>query len=161
MTITGRSPKPAAIKRLEGNPGKRRIGHEPEPCAPLVRPAHVTGEAARVWARVVRSMPPGMYGAGDAEVLSTFAFASVQHRAAVAEVARDGLTITTPQGRIAHPAVAVAARSAELIFKASDRLGLSPVARARLSAPEPKTPSKFDGLLGGAPLRVVRPGSAA
>ncbi len=50
--------------------------------------------------------------------------------------------------QVSHPMIAVAARQTELVLRAGDRLGLSPVARARLAMPEPGG-GKFEGLFGG------------
>ena len=57
--------------------------------------------------------------------------------------------------KVAHPALAIASKQSEIILKASDRLGMSPVARARLTLGDAPESGKFAGLLGGAQLRLV------
>lgn len=62
MGRRGPAPKPTELKRLQGNPGKRRLNDsEPRPVATLPRcPSHLTGEAKAEWRRVAR----GLYEAG-------------------------------------------------------------------------------------------------
>lgn len=102
-------------------------------------------------------MPPGLYTSADAPILAVYCVAWVLFRNALAQVAREGMTAVGSAGqKAAHPALGIAAKQAEIILKAGDRLGMSPVARVRLTVGE-SSPSggKFDGLLGGAQLRLV------
>jgi P27 family predicted phage terminase small subunit len=157
MAIRGRPPKSSKLRALEGNPGKRPLNErEPQPTGPLVKPDFVTGEAASEWDRVVGAMPPGLYTAADAPVLAVYCVAWVLFRNSLAQVAREGMTATGSMGqKIAHPSLATVAKQSEIILRASDRLGMSPVARARLEVGDQPQASKFDGLLGGAQLRLV------
>ena len=155
----GQPPKPTHIRKLEGNPGKRPFNErEPEPTGPLTRPDFVTGEAAREWDRAVGAMPPGLYTAADAPVLTVYCLAWVMYRNALGQVAREGLLATGSTGqRVPHPAVAIAKAQAEIILRASDRLGMSPNARTRLEVQDQPKTSKFEGLIGGrGDLRLVR-----
>lgn len=161
MGQRGPAPKPTKLQRLEGNPGKRRINtREPEPTGTAVCPPHVTGAAAEEWARVLSAMPSGLYTAADVPVLTVYALAWVMYRNALALVARDGMIVKGSMGQdTAHPAVGVAAKQAEIIIRAADRLGMSPTARTRLQIEGEATKSKFAGLIGGQgsrpALRVV------
>lgn len=157
MGVRGPKPKPTSLRKLEGNPAKRPINHrEPEPTGAAVRPDFVTGAAGEEWDRACRAMPPGFYTAADVPVLTVFALAWVQYRNALAQVAREGMIVSGSMGqKVAHPAIAIASKQAEVILRASDRLGMSPSARARLEMPDEAPPSKFDGLLGGG-LRLVK-----
>lgn len=154
----GRPPKPTKLRRLEGVPGKSRPlnEREPQPTGPLVKPDFITGEAAKEWDRVVGSMPPGLYTAADSPVLAVYAVAWVLFRNGLAQIAKEGMTTTGSVGqKIAHPAIMVVAKQSEIILRASDRLGMSPVARARLAVDDQPQASKFGDLLGGAQLRLV------
>lgn len=53
MTPRGPKPKPAAQRRREGNPGKRRIKDPPDPTGLPERPAVLTGPAAEEWDRAI------------------------------------------------------------------------------------------------------------
>jgi P27 family predicted phage terminase small subunit len=154
---TGRPPKSTRLRKLDGNPGKRPLNErEPRPTGPLVKPEFVTGEAAKEWDRAVGAMPDGLYTAADAPVLAVYCVAWVLFRNALAQVAKEGMTAVGSTGqKIAHPSIAVAAKQSEIILRASDRLGMSPVARARLEVNDAPPQSKFAGLLGGAQLRLV------
>ena len=57
----------------------------------------------------------------------------------------------------------VVAKQSEIsiLQQASDRLGMSPVARARLEVGDDHDGGKFDGLLGGHALRLVQPDDPA
>jgi P27 family predicted phage terminase small subunit len=155
----GRTPKPTLIKRLEGNAGRRPLNEkEPQPTGACVKPDFVTGEAAKEWDRAVAAMPDGVYTSADAPVLAVFAIAWVLFRNSIAQVAREGMTSVGSTGqKIAHPSLAVAAKQAEIILRAADRLGMSPSARSRLTLGEEPDGGKFAGLLGGAQLRLVTP----
>jgi P27 family predicted phage terminase small subunit len=155
--MRGRPPKPSKLKVLEGNPGRRPINdREPQPTGPLVKPDFVSGDAAKEWDRAVGSMPPGLYTAADAPVLAVYCVAWVLFRNALAQVAREGMTAVGSQGqKVAHPSLGIASKQAEIILKAGDRLGMSPVARARLTIGDAPENGKFAGLLGGRQLRLV------
>jgi P27 family predicted phage terminase small subunit len=96
-------------------------------------------------------MPAGLYTAADVPVLAVYCTAWSLYRDALATIKREGMMITGPQGQdVAHPAVAMAAKQAEIILRASDRLGMSPSARTRLQVPEAAA-GRFGGLMGGVP----------
>lgn len=149
MGLRGPPPTPTRLRVLAGNPGKRRLNHrEPQPIGPPVKPDFIAGRAAEEWDRVVASMPPGYFTAADAPTLAVLSAAWTLYRAALAELARGGLTAKGAEGQpVAHPMAKVVAKETEIILRAGDRLGLSPAARSRLSMPGPDG-GKFDGLLG-------------
>jgi len=156
MGTRGPAPKPSAVKALEGNPGKRPINkREPHPAGPLVRPKHLTGMAAREWDRTVEAMPDGVYTPADVPALAVYCEAWVIYRAGLALLDAEGMATGSQGQPVAHPCLAVIARQAEIILRATDRLGMTPTARTRLTVPEPEDKGKFGGLLGGKPLRVV------
>ena len=159
MALTGRPPKPTKLRKLEGNPGKRRINDkEPQPNGDLLRPAFVSGAAAEEWNRAVGAMPPAFYTAADVPVLTVYCLAWVMYRNALGQVASEGMTSVGSTGqKVAHPAIAIASKQAEILMRAADRLGMSPVARTRLEIPDAQQQSKFAGLAGGrARLQVVK-----
>jgi P27 family predicted phage terminase small subunit len=82
----------------------------------------------------------------------------VLYRNALGQVAREGMTALGSMGqKVPHPALATVAKQAEIILRAADRLGMGPVARARLEVRDQPQPSKFDGLIGGrGDLRLVQ-----
>ena len=117
-------------------------------------PEFVRGAAADEWDRATRAMPPGFYSEADVPVLTVYCLAWVMYRNALALLAREGTTAIGSTGQlVAHPALAIASKQVEIILRAGDRLGMSPVARARLEMPAADQVSKFDGLLGPWPPR--------
>jgi P27 family predicted phage terminase small subunit len=149
MAINGRPPKPTRLRVLDGNPGRRPINQrEPKPVGGPEKPAFITGAAAAEWDRVIASTPPGLLTAADSPTLVILATALALFRAALAQVAREGMMSVGSLGQeVPHPMVAVLARQTELVLRAGDRLGLSPQARTRLAMPETGG-GKFEGLLG-------------
>jgi P27 family predicted phage terminase small subunit len=144
------------LHRLNGNPGQRPIREEPTTVGPLVKPDDLDDLASGAWDRAVAAFPPGFYSAADGPTLEVFARAWSTFKTAGHEVDDQGIMATGGQGQpIAHPAVGLLKAASETILKAGQLLGMSPVARARMGTVPQKTASKFDGLLGGKPLRVV------
>jgi P27 family predicted phage terminase small subunit len=138
------------LKRLEGNPGKRKLGNsEPAPIGALQAPPFLVGGAAEEWERVVSSMPPGFFTAADYSTLAVYCFAWDMHKKAVETLAVEGILAEgSTKQQVAHPALGVLATQAGVILKAGDRLGLSPGARSRLQVPEVAAQkSKFEGLI--------------
>ena len=152
MTKPGRKPKPAELKKLEGNPGKRRI-IEPEVVGfgePFV-PPHLHEDAQACIEHIKRSMPPKVYSALDSYALSAFATAWAWHKhAAHVMSAPDFLPMDYDQNGVMRPSPwfrVLKSQSAEM-RQWGNRLGLNPAARANLKLPgrdEPK--SKFEGLV--------------
>jgi P27 family predicted phage terminase small subunit len=157
MAIRGRTPLPAALHRLNGNPGRRELREEPATAGPLVKPDDLDDEASDEWDRAVAAFPPGFYTAADGPTLAVYCEAWVQFQTARAEVRESGILATGGQGQvIANPAVGILKAASDTILKAGAVLGMSPAARARMATPAgKKDEGKFSGLLGGKPLKVV------
>ena len=148
--MRGPQPKPTALKRFEGNPGKRKLNDaEPIPVGALKKPSHVTAAAAEEWERVVAAMPPGFYTSADTSTLTVYVSAWVVYRKAVLIIEREGMFSIGSTGQmVPHPALAIIATQANIILKAADRLGMSPAARTRLQMPNAApAKSKFEGLI--------------
>jgi P27 family predicted phage terminase small subunit len=156
----GPKPKPAHLKLLEGNPGKRRIPHEARPSAgPMPNPPEfLTLDARAEWHRV--STP--LYHMGlltDADVAPLAAYCQAYGRwvaaerviAAMAEKDQvtGGLMIKTTNGNaVQNPLVGTSNKAASDMVRFAGEFGLTPIARARLalSAVAPLK-NKFDGLV--------------
>lgn len=153
MGTRGPKGKPAAQKRLEGNPGKKKIPEgyvaaegEPE------RPDHLDGYAADVWDRVMRSMPAGVYAASDTEVLAAYCLAAAELKRAMAHLAIEGrvVMVETKQGVVPRRNVwsGIAREMMSQIATLGTRLGLDPMARENIKAPDKKPVGKFGELVG-------------
>ncbi len=151
MGKRGPKPKPSYLRLLEGNPSGRPIHLDDAICElPPSKPAVVAADelASQEWDRLMRAMPDGLYTAAHDTVLAMHCLAwsmLVKAQAAL----EDGVTIITPKGRVAHPAVKVWKIATDTLLKTADRLGLHPSARTNVPK-RGETPfgGKFAGLLG-------------
>lgn len=158
----GPKPKPAHLKVIEGNPGKRRIPeNEPRPAAGDLPspPEFLTEDARAEWGRVsLQLFHLGMLTSIDVASLSAYCQAYgrwvVAERAIAAMAEKDpfsgGLMIKTSNGNaIQNPLVGTSNKAASDMVRYAAEFGLTPAARARLAL-GPVTPqkSKFEGLIG-------------
>jgi P27 family predicted phage terminase small subunit len=133
----GRKPKPAPLRLIEGNAGKRPI---PKPvAAPAdlpVAPAHLPAEAKAEWARIVPGLERmGLLSSVDRAALAAYCACWARWVKAETELQRLGADLVrTPNGAIIQsPWISIANRSLELMHKYLSEFGLSPVSRQRLS----------------------------
>lgn len=155
MGKRGRRPKLAAIKSLEGNPGKRPI----EPIgvqglgAPFT-PDHLSDDAAGCLEIIRQSMPSQIYSALDSFLLSAFAVAWAIHKRAAHETNSPDfawIEVNSTGTRIPSPWVRILNSQAQLLASLGDRLGLDPKSRAALKLPKANQhQDKFAGLRGRA-----------
>lgn len=154
--MRGPQAKPAALKKLEGNPSKRKPKNEPKPIGDARRPAWLPPKAAEEWSRVIATFPPEFYTAADVPTLAVYCCAWVTYQEALAQVTKSLMARGSTKQLVAHPALAIARQQAEIILRASDRLGMSPAARARLDVAalpgagesgENSPGTKWDGLI--------------
>jgi P27 family predicted phage terminase small subunit len=160
MGERGPKGKPADVKNLEGNPGKRPIKEPVRPSGKPRKPRHLTGYAAEIWHDVLGAMPESVYTATDAAALVAYCLACDQLREAtehllieghvirsVIRVLDDGTRIYGPPKR--NPWGVVSREAMEKIATLGTRLGLDPIARENLGAKPAELPkSKFGGLVG-------------
>lgn len=156
----GRKPKPAHLKLVEGNPGKRALKKEPQPARVLPdAPPFLTPDARGEWDRVSTELYHlGLLTNVDVQPLAAYCQAYgrwVAAEKAIAKMAeRDtltaGLMIKTTNGNaIQNPLVGTSNKAASDMVRYASEFGLTPAARARLAI-DPSQPqtSKFDGLFG-------------
>jgi terminase small subunit-like protein len=164
MGRRGPQPKLAAIKRLEGNPGKHII--EESGIDGLGEPfvAEHLPDDGRGCIEVIRgSMPPGVYAALDSFLLAAFAMAWVIHKRAAHEIGNRDFAYTVPGStgsQVPSPWIKILNQQASLLATLGDRLGLDPKSRAALKLPSARQQrSKFEGLIGQAGLGLPRSSS--
>ena len=153
MGRRGPQPKLAAIKRLEGNPGKHII--EETGIEGLGGPfvAEHLPDDARGCIEVIRgSMPPGVYAALDSFLLAAFAMAWFIHKRAAHEIGNPDFAFTVPGStgsQVPSPWIKILNQQAQILASLGDRLGLDPKSRAALKLPTAREQkSKFEGLIG-------------
>ena len=164
--MRGPPPTPTHLRLLRGNPSKRPIKPEPEPMRSEEvpeAPSFVTGYAAEEWRRVAPELHRlRLLTVLDVMPLAAYCQSYSRWRTAeevLAEVAKrdpltNGLLIKRADGNAgANPLVRIAANAAADMISFAGHFGMSPAARARISAgighepPGGRPPSKFDGLL--------------
>ena len=136
--MVGRPPKPTKQKRIEGNPGKRPLPTgEPLPSGAPEMPRGLRTHyplVAKVWDQVVEALEDtGVLTAADSGALRLMA----QHYAlaieAMSDIRGEGLTRLDENGvERKNPKLQIFRDNSKLFLQYSDRLGLTPSARARL-----------------------------
>jgi P27 family predicted phage terminase small subunit len=142
FTVTAK--KPAAIKKLEGNPGKRPIQEEPEPRAGAPKPpADLSGEAFAEWCRIVPDLDAiGLLAKVDRGYLVAYCEAWASFNEARTEIAERGILIPGRDGGLVkNPAAQIMKDSMDAMLKFGAKFGLSPGDRARMgTAPKAEEP---------------------
>lgn len=151
MGQRGPRPKPAKLKELEGNPGKRHIEQVlVEAVGKALPPEHLNDEATACFELVKSSMPPDLYGAADTFALAAFATAWAWHKRATEELDSPANMPLVPgsTGNLQpNPWFKIQKAMSEEMRAWGDRLGLNPHARAAIKLPTAEKPkSKFEGL---------------
>ena len=142
MASRGRTPKPTAIKQLEGNPGKRQLNtNEPKPKqkAPTC-PKWLDDEAKKEWKRLA----PAMVALGLLTEVDTSAFAELCQNYAYYLAADKAILEMGAAGPIEmqkapsgymqqHPLLSLRKQYYETWRKGLADFGLTPASRARIS----------------------------
>ena len=149
--------KPAIVRRLEGNPGKRLI--EESGIEALGEPfiAEHLMDDARGCVEVIRtSMPSRIYSALDSFHPAAFGMARSIHKKASLEISNPDFewTVTNSAGsQVASPWIKILNGQAAIMVSLGDRLGLDPKSRAALKLPGARQKrSRFEGLIAQAGL---------
>jgi P27 family predicted phage terminase small subunit len=141
--------KPSIIKELEGNRGKRPIPAEMAPIGQPEAPAHLTAEQLDRWQDIVSSLPVELLSRADHQVLERMAVAWAAFRQTTILINQAGL-LTRGQNNepVRNPLLAVRKLATTEMEACGAMLGLSPVARTRLIAPEQENTDPLTVLLG-------------
>lgn len=139
--MRGRKPKPTALKRLRGNPGKRPLpAHEPD--LPVIADASTPRELARDAQAIEewRRLAPMLQAAKvltDGDRASLIALCQVWSRylTATAQLLDADLVVKSRHGhRQPNPYIGVANRALAQCLKLWAELGLTPASRSRVQA---------------------------
>jgi P27 family predicted phage terminase small subunit len=135
MSTPGRKPKPTAVKKLQGNPGKRKLaGREPKPKTAVKRPYGLgKGLQDRFWKEHADELArlqilTGIDVAAFRLMAEHYAFA-VQ---AAQQLREEGLTVEGREGPKKNP-LAQIFRDNSMAYKSfAEQFGMTPSARTRL-----------------------------
>jgi P27 family predicted phage terminase small subunit len=134
----GRPAKPTAIKRLEGNPGKRALNkREPTPKGSAVPAPEMSERALKVWKRLTGAMVAGVYTQADEALMMVYCEAVAEHHAATEMLKTEPRLVKGSTGQLVpSPWLKIRSDQARIIAQVGPRLGLDPVSRQAISAPD-------------------------
>jgi P27 family predicted phage terminase small subunit len=136
--MPGRKRKPTAIRRLEGNRGKRAWNHaEPVPPEGLPTcPAHLSDAAVAEWDRLATSLHEmGVLTVVDRAALAAYCQAYGRWVEAEERLRETPALFKTPSGYVQQsPWLGIANKQLELMGRYMVELGLTPAARSRIVA---------------------------
>lgn len=140
--MRGRKPVPTAIKKLNGNPGKRKLNNaEPQYDDKLPTcPKGLTGEARKEWRRIVKLMgPTGSLHEIDRAALAAYCDAYARWLDAKARVEKSSAVLRNGEsGRFyQNPYISIANKAIEQMIKIASEFGMTPASRTRIKIQEP------------------------
>jgi len=158
--MRGRKPKPSAIKKLEGNPGKRAVNkREPKPAIEIPAcPTHLTGDARQEWNRITKELQAmGLIALADRSVLAAYCTAYADYVKAVKKLKTQGEVITYESGNVVqNPWVGIKNRAMEKLVKIAAEFGMTPSSRVRLQVETPTEDDDMASLLFGKKTKVTK-----
>lgn len=136
MASRGRTPKPTAIKQLEGNPGKRQLNtNEPKPKqkAPTC-PKWLDDEAKKEWKRLAKQMEQlGILTEVDMAAFAGYCQSYARWKEAEEFISKHGAIVKTPSGYWQQvPQVSIAQQYMKQMTKFCEQFGLTPTSRSRI-----------------------------
>ena len=154
--MPGPAPKPTTLKRLQGNPGKRRLnGSEPQPDAPEYvprAPRSLGDEAKKEWRRATRYLHrAGLYTHVDRAALMAYCAAFgrwVEAERKVEETGGPVLTSAETGNLYQNPWLHVANKAQEQMKRWAAEFGMTPASRSRVHVTPKPQQDELDKLLG-------------
>ena len=140
--MAGRKPKPTALKKLEGNPGKRKLNtKEPMPGKGMPDcPKWLLPEAKKEWE-------------SDMAAFAAYCQSYARWKEAQEHIDSEGSTFETDKGyQQQTPWVGIANTNQKLMMQVASEFGLTPSARSRIMAASgvgKDEEDEMEALLGG------------
>lgn len=154
--MAGRKPKPTVVKKLEGNPGKRKLStKEPIPAKGMPNcPEWLLPEAKKEWERLVDLMNQmGVLTEVDMAAFAAYCQSYARWKEAQEHIDSGGSTFETDKGyQQQTPWVGIANTNQKLMLQAASEFGLTPSSRSRIvagSAKGKESEDEMEALLGG------------
>src|SRR3954447_21751271 len=148
MGLRGPAPKPTAIKRLEGNPGKRKL-NEAEPTPTLGAPEcpdHLDDVARKEWDRLTTILTAmKVLTEADYIALANLCQAYSTLINAQRQLNKTGILYKTKSGYIQQsPLLGIIHTQTTIVNNLLREFGLTPSSRTRVAIAEPeKKPNRF------------------
>jgi P27 family predicted phage terminase small subunit len=135
--MRGRKPKPALIREAEGNPGHHPLHLDLEAKGKPTMPNYLNDEEKMLWRSIEKAFPRGLLTGADTQAVERMAVAWAAFRECCRKIAVDGFTAIGSTGQATiSPIVKLRNMTAREMHSAGEVLGLSPIARARITQPE-------------------------
>jgi P27 family predicted phage terminase small subunit len=135
--MRGRKPKPTAIRKAEGNPGKRAFNpHEPLPPGGKPScPPHLSTVAKTEWKRICGILyDMGVITQIDRAVLAGYCQAYARWVEAERKLKEGPTLIKTPSGYVQQsPWLGISHKNQELMGRYMAELGLTPASRSKIA----------------------------
>jgi len=149
--MPGRTPKPTAIKKLQGNPGKRKLPkNEPQPERQIpAMPWGMGEEFKKFWKQIVPQLDQlGVLTALDGPALTMMAIHYAMARDAAKTIRQEGQQAEDENGALRkHPLNQVLRDNSNAFRQWAVQFGLTPAARARLQITEPEAVDEYEAFL--------------
>ena len=153
VPMTGRPPKPTAIKKLTGNPGKRALSkNEPQPERVIpAMPRGLLKYARQFWkAHAERLGQLGLLTEADGGAFTMMATHYALARLALDDIQAYGLSRLDKNGAVRkNPMLQVWRENSAAYLRYAQQFGLTPSARGRLNIPEPPAEDDYEAVLSG------------
>lgn len=135
--MKGRKRKPARIREMEGNPGRRPIPVEPDvrPVESLTAPTFLKGRARAEWRRVAVALrDKRLLTEADRSILALYCQAFARWVRAEEMIGKTGgPVVSTDKGNLVqNPWIAISRRSSEMMLKTAAEFGMTPSSRGRV-----------------------------
>ena len=125
--------KPAVVRKLEGNPGKRKIVDDLPGLGKPVIPAHLSLDEQACWRAVVRSLPEGILTSADTQCIERMSVAWSTYRQCAAIIREGAVLVKGHDSRpTKNPAFSVMRQAAAEMELCGSALGLSPCSGTRI-----------------------------
>lgn len=146
--ITGRRPKPSALRELGGNAGHRALNENeprPETCIPKA-PKHLDKEARAEWRRITPELKKlGLVSKIDRGALAGYCVAWSRWVDAETQLKRFGAVIKSPTGYpIQNPYLGIANTALMTMSRFLTEFGMTPSSRSRIHVNEPTAGQSAD-----------------
>jgi len=147
----GRKPKPTEKKKLEGNPGKRKVNDkEPKPNVVIPPPPdHLDGPALEEWHRITAELKTlRIITAIDRAVLVAYCQAWGDYVKACGEVEKEGEVLFSDKGNAyQNPWMGIKTSAMDRMLRISSEFGMTPSARSRLKVEMPTEDDEMKSIL--------------
>lgn len=148
----GRKKKPSAIKKLNGNPGKRKVNQKEPQYGEITHvdpPTYMKPDGKKVWHSLIGLLiDEGVLQVTDLHVLEVFCNSYAVYRLANRKLNQMGILITTPKGDLKkNPAATLINETTRQMATYGAMLGLDPASRQALTGTGGEEEDALDQLL--------------